>query len=83
MVLLLAMANTIRKSMVIPWSHHGIFVGFSPHHSSLVPLVLNTQTGKISPQVHLCFDDWFMSVASVGGDDTFNPTQWQQLFTYS
>ena len=66
-----------------PWSHCGIFVGFSPHHSLLVLLVLNTQTGKISPQFHVVFDYWFMSVALVGGDDAFNPTQWQQLYTDS
>ena len=59
-----------------PQSHCGIFVGFSPCHSSLVPLVLNSQTGKISPQFHVGFDDWFTSVALVGGDDAFNPTQW-------
>ena len=44
---------------------------------------MNTQTGKISPQFHLVLNDWFMSVASAGGDDTFNPTQWQQLLTDS
>ena len=28
----------------------GIFVGFSPVHSLLVPLMLNVRTGKIGPQ---------------------------------
>ena len=65
-----------------PQSHHGIFVGFSPHDSSLVLLVLNTQPGKISPHFHAVFDDWFTSVTSVGGNDAFNP-QWHQLFTNS
>ena len=36
-----------------PWSHHGILVGFSPCHPLLVPLVLNTHPGKISPQFHV------------------------------
>ena len=30
-----------------------MFVGFSQVHSSLVPLVLNVSTGKISPQYHV------------------------------
>ena len=61
----------------------GIFVGFLPHHSSLIPLVLNTRTGKISPQFHVVFNDWFASVTSVGGDEAFDPSQWQELFTTS
>ena len=59
----------------------GNFVGFSPCHSSLVPLVLNTRTGKILPQFHVVFNDWFTSVALVGGDEAFDPSQWQELFT--
>ena len=50
---------------------------------SLIPLVLNTSTGKISPQFHVVFDDWFTSVASVGGDEAFDPSQQQELFTMS
>lgn len=42
----------------------GMFVGFSTDHSSLVPLVLNTRTGNISPQYHVIFDDRFETVAS-------------------
>ena len=61
----------------------GSFVGFSPHHSSLIPLVLNTRTGKISSQFHVVFGDWFTSVTLVGGDKAFDPSQWQELFTTS
>jgi len=42
----------------------GMFVGFSTDHSSLVPLVLNTHTGNISPQYHVIFDDKFETVSS-------------------
>ena len=35
-----------------PRSHHRIFFGFSPNHSSYVPLILNPATGRISPQLH-------------------------------
>ena len=34
----------------------------------LCPLVLNLNTGKISPQFHIVFNDWFTSVLSTGAD---------------
>jgi hypothetical protein len=52
-----------------PRSRRGIFVGFSPAHSSDVPLILNTQTGHISPQFHVVFDDNFSTVNSLTSDD--------------
>ena len=48
-----------------PRSRRGVFVGFSSRHSSDVPLVLNLQTGSISPQYHVVFDDDFSTVCSV------------------
>ena len=45
-------------------SRQGMFVGFSSEHSSLVPLVLNLDTGYISPQYHVIFDDSFHTVPS-------------------
>lgn len=40
----------------------GIYLGRSPHHASTVPLVLNTQTGLVSPQFHVIYDDNFDTV---------------------
>ena len=40
-----------------PHSHHGVYMGMSPLHSSSVPLVLNPSTGSITPQFHVVFDD--------------------------
>ncbi|MEM7283838.1 MAG: reverse transcriptase domain-containing protein, partial [Pseudomonadota bacterium] len=37
----------------------GIFLCHSPHHASNVPLILNTQTGNVSPQFHCIYDDEF------------------------
>ena len=37
--------------------------------SSDVPLALNLQTGHISPQFHVVFDDDFSTVSSLGTDD--------------
>jgi hypothetical protein len=45
-------------------SRQGMFAGFSSEHSSLVPLVLNLETGYISPQYHIIFDDSFHTVPS-------------------
>ena len=57
----------------------GMFVGFSPVHSSLVPLVLNVRTGKISPQYHVVFDDKFSTVNSLPSNECLNE-QWARIF---
>jgi hypothetical protein len=43
-------------------SRVGIYLGRSPHHAATVPLVLNTQTGLVSPQFHVVYDDNFDTV---------------------
>lgn len=59
-------------------ARRGMFVGFSSIHSSDVPLVLNLQTGHISPQFHVVFDNDFTTVSSLGVTDEV-PDFWQQL----
>jgi len=44
-------------------SRVGIYLGRSPHHAATVPLILNTQTGLVSPQFHVVYDDNFDTVA--------------------
>ena len=56
-----------------------MFVGFSDAHSSLVHLVLNVATGKISPQCHVVFDDKFAAVCSLPTKDSID-NQWAQIF---
>ena len=56
----------------------GIFEGYSPHHSSTVALVMNPQTGLISPQYHVVFDDHFSTVESLRSGAT--PHNWKQLY---
>ena len=46
-------------------ARQGIFVGFSPNHSSTVPLVFNPSTQYVSPQYHVIFDDAFTTVPSL------------------
>lgn len=57
----------LEKSLQSQQSHNkwsdrsrvGIFLCHSPHHSSTVPLVLNTRSGNVSPQFHCIYDDAF------------------------
>ena len=62
-----------------PRARLGLFLGFSDVHSSQVPLVLNTVTGKISPQFHVIFDDKFATVHSLPGDQPL-AEQWANIF---
>ena len=57
-------------------SHRGIYLGVSKVHTSNVHLVLNPNTGHISPQYHLVFDDNFSTVYS-GGE--FDADVWSSL----
>jgi hypothetical protein len=55
-------------------SRVGIFLCHSPNHSSCVPLILNTQSGNVSPQFHCIFDDGFNSCKT----DAHFQSLWQQ-----
>jgi hypothetical protein len=59
-------------------SRRAIYLGYSSQHSNNVHLVLNLETGKISPQYHLVFDDTFSTVYS---DDQFDADVWNSLVT--
>jgi hypothetical protein len=63
-------------------ARQGIFVGFSPNHSSLVPLVLNPRTQHISPQFHVIFDDVFSTVPSLATVDE-RDQRFEKLFETS
>jgi hypothetical protein len=58
-----------------PHAHLGVFLGFSTLHSSQVPLVMNDDTGKISPKFHVIFDDKFETVLSMAPDESI-ADQW-------
>ncbi len=61
-----------------PWACLGLFLGFSDLHSSQVPLVLNVETKKISPQYHVIFDDNFHTVNSLPNYQPIN-VQWKEI----
>ena len=61
-----------------PRSRCGVFLGLSTIHSSEVPRVLNRQTGRITTQFHVVFDDLFSTVASIAREDE-PPDHWEAL----
>lgn len=64
-----------------PRSQRGMYMGMSPKHASSVPLVLNLETGSITPQYHVVFDDWFATVNSDVKDfPDFNSDEWMKMF---
>ena len=50
----------------------GLYLGKSPHHARNVALVLNLETGLVSPQFHLKFDTRFHTVKQENFD-----SKWQ------
>jgi hypothetical protein len=42
-----------------------VYLGFSKLHASTVPSMLNPETGAITTQYHVVFDNWFSTVSSV------------------
>jgi hypothetical protein len=53
--------------------------GSLPLHASTVGLVRNLQTGNISPQFHLLFDD---HIGTFHLDEGQEPTLWVELITF-
>ena len=56
----------------------GIYLGSSPHHASSVGLILNQQTGCVSPQYHCVYDDLFETPKL----DPQNDDTWQKLAAF-
>ena len=64
-----------------PRSHRSIYMGVSQKHASSVALLLNPDTGAITPQFHVVFDNWFATIANAAIDlPDFQSFEWQQLF---
>ena len=59
-----------------PRARRGQFLGFSKNHSSMIGILRNIQTGSITPQFHVVYDEHFTTVHSLEED---NPT-WVELF---
>ena len=66
------------------WHKHprqGMYLGVSSQHSSTVGLVLNLNSGAISPQYHLVYDKLFTSVHGHPTSPVFDEASWRQLLT--
>jgi hypothetical protein len=73
---------TLQDAKKLPkWNRRSrrvVYLGYSRQHSNNVHMVLNLETGNISPQYHLVFDDTFSTVYS---DGAFNTDVWNSLVT--
>jgi hypothetical protein len=63
-----------------PRSRRALYLGLSPHHAVTVPLVLNLQTGHISPQFHVIFDDLFATVPSGEEEDSKDMSAQEEIW---
>ena len=54
----------------------GLYLGTSPRHSRKVALVLSLETGRVSPQFHLRFDDLFDTLRPLAGN-AVPESKWQ------
>ena len=64
-----------------PKSRRGQFLGRSPNHASDIGLVRNLNTGFVSAQFHVVYDDFFTTVTSDRDDEA--PDTWKILFETS
>ena len=68
-----------------PRSQCCVYLCRSVSHASSVPIILNPETGSITPQFHVVFDDWFATIANniasnVEDLPNFNSYEWPRLF---
>jgi len=67
-----------------PKSRRGQFLGRSKRHASTIGLIRNLDSGSISTQFHVVYDDWFTTVVSGNGfEDVATPQQWIDLLATS
>jgi hypothetical protein len=74
-------ADGIKIPKWAPRSNRFIYMGVSQKHSSTVPMLLNPESGVISPQFHVVIDEWFATIAASTNDTPdFENEQWQKMF---
>ena len=58
-----------------------MYLRLLPNHAWSVPLVLKLQTGNITAQWNVVFDDWFLMVNTQTNDlPNFNADEWANMF---
>jgi len=55
----------------------GVNLGYSPRHASSVSLILNIETGLVSPQYHCAYDDLFETTTGTQAR-SIPKSKWQQ-----
>jgi hypothetical protein len=72
--------NSLQAGQQIPKWHKrarvGLYLGHSPAHARSVALVLNLDTGLVSPQFHVKFDEF---LETVNNQDDDYPNRWKVL----
>jgi hypothetical protein len=64
-----------------PCSCHVTHMGNLMKHASNVPLVLTLETGAITAQFHVLFNDWFAMVTSMENElPDLNSDEWKHMF---
>jgi len=63
-------------------SRLGVNLGVSPGHSTTVSRVLNTDTGYVSPQYHVVYDELFHTVNGELADEVFDADLWNSLLAF-
>jgi hypothetical protein len=61
-------------------ARRGIFLGFTGEHHNMVALVIYPETGHISPQYYVVFDEKITTVIGAG-DEPLDLTEWMEIFT--
>ncbi len=61
-------------------SRVGVYLGISPQHARDVSLVLNLETGLLSPQFHVKLDSTFQTLSEEGVK--MPPSLWQQKCSF-
>ena len=66
-----------------PRSRCGMYLGSSPKHSDSIGRILNLETGHVSPQFHVVYDEMFSTVnGSISPDVVLDEDLWQGLFEF-
>jgi hypothetical protein len=81
-----ALNNALVSNKAVPrWDPRaclGLNLSPSPTHARNVHLVLSLMTGLVSPQFHLCFDDFFEN-CKYGVTDAGLASTWQRLVGFT
>ena len=75
---------TLRDGRKVPrWtkrSRRGVYLGAAPLHASSIGRILSLETGHISPQFHVVYDEKFTSVSTLNTDIFFEQHPWERLY---